>query len=94
MDGIILHRFFLYILQSQKNGKYYIGITKDIETRLDQHNRGVGKSTRSSRPWRLVYTEEYNTWSEAARREREIKNQKNRSYIENLISLNRYQQKS
>jgi putative endonuclease len=58
-----------------------------METRLNQHNRGVGKSTRSYRPWRLVYTEEYNTWSEAAKREKQIKNQKSRSYIENLISL-------
>jgi putative endonuclease len=84
----------LYILQSQKNGKYYIGVTKDIETRLNQHNRGAGKSTRSNRPWKLFYTEEYNTWSEAARRERQIKSQKSRSYIENLLSSNRYQQKS
>jgi putative endonuclease len=85
----ILQRFFLYILQSEKNKKYYIGITKDIETRLNQHNRGVGKSTRSNRPWCLVYTEEYQTRSEAAIREKEIKNQKSRTYIENLISSNR-----
>jgi len=75
----------LYVLQSQKNGRYYIGITKDIETRLNQHNRGVGKSTRSNKPWRLVYTEEYNTWSEAIKREKRIKSQKSKSYIENLI---------
>ena len=84
-----MQKFFLYILQSEKNRKYYIGITKDIEIRLNQHNRGVGKSTRSNRPWRLVYTEEYNTWSEAAIREKQIKNQKSRAYIENLISSDR-----
>jgi putative endonuclease len=88
-EGKILQKFFLYILQSEKNKKYYIGITKDIETRLNQHNRGVGESTRSNRPWSLVYTEEYNTWSQAARREKQIKNQKSRTYIENLISSDR-----
>jgi putative endonuclease len=88
-----LQKFLLYILQSQKNEKYYIGITKDIETRLNQHNRGVGKSTRSHRPWRLVYTEEYNTWSEAAKREKQIKSQKSRSYIESLIRFRELQSK-
>jgi len=77
----------LYILQSQRNGKYYVGVTKDTKGRLDQHNRGMGKSTRSNRPWRLIYTQEYNSWSEAAGREKRIKNQKSRSYIENLIRL-------
>ncbi len=80
-----MQRFFLYILQNQKNGKYYIGITKDIETRLNQHNRGAGKSTRSNRPWCLVHTEEYKTRSEVVKREGQIKNHKSRLYIENLI---------
>jgi putative endonuclease len=80
-----LEKFFLYVLQSQKDRRYYVGITKDIEARLDQHNRGAGKSTRSSRPWRLVHTEEYNSRSEAAKREKYIKAQKSRFYIESLI---------
>ena len=84
----ILQKFFLYILQSQRNRKYYVGTTKDTKGRLNQHNRGVGKSTRSSRPWRLIYTEEYNSRSEAVGREKRIKNQKSRSYIENLLRLN------
>jgi putative endonuclease len=84
-SGMALQKFFLYILQSQKDVRYYVGISKDIKTRLDQHNRGVGKFTRSKRPWRLMYTEEYNTRPEAARREKQIKNQKSRSYIESLI---------
>jgi putative endonuclease len=88
-EGKIVQKFFLYILQSEKNKKYYIGITKDIETRLNQHNRGVGKSTRSNRPWRLVYTKEYNTRSEAGIREKQIKNQKSRAHIEKLISSSR-----
>jgi putative endonuclease len=74
-------------LQSQKDGTYYVGTSKNVETRLEQHNRGAGRSTRARRPWRLIYTEEHNTRSEAGRREREIKKQKSRSYIESIISL-------
>ncbi len=82
---MVSQRVFLSILQSHKNAKYYVGITRDIATRLNQHNRGVGRSTRSNRPWRLVYTEEYNDASEAARREKQIKSQKSRCYIDKLI---------
>ncbi|UCB53156.1 MAG: GIY-YIG nuclease family protein [Candidatus Zixiibacteriota bacterium] len=83
----MLGRFFLYILQSEKDGRYYVGTTKDLESRLNQHNRGTGKSTRFSRPWRLIHKEEYNTRSEATRREKQIKNRKSRRYIESLIRL-------
>jgi putative endonuclease len=76
---------FLYVLQSEKNGKYYIGTTGNLETRLNQHNRGAGKSTRSGRPWRLIYKEEFDTRFEAAKREKQVKNQKSRTYIESLV---------
>jgi putative endonuclease len=80
-----MQRFFLYILRSESNGKYYVGTTKTIENRLDQHNRGAGKSTKSGRPWRLIYKEEYDTRLEAAKREKQVKDQKSRAYIENLV---------
>ena len=56
-----------------------------MTTRLAQHNSGMGQSTRSGRPWKLLYSEEYNSLSEATKRERHIKNQKSRAYIEVLI---------
>jgi putative endonuclease len=86
-----LERHFVYILQSQKDGSYYVGASKNVETRLDQHNRGAGRSTRARRPWRLIYTEEHNTRSEAVRREGEIKKQKSRFYIESIISFHEQQ---
>ncbi|MGB8658075.1 MAG: GIY-YIG nuclease family protein [Candidatus Zixiibacteriota bacterium] len=84
---MVLQEFIVYILQSEKNGGYYVGVTGEIESRLNQHNRGASKSTRSNRPWRLVYQERFNTRSEAAKREKQIKDQKSRSYIEGRIRL-------
>ena len=57
--------FSVYILQSRKNGRYYIGCTKDVAQRLQQHNLGMTKSTRNLRPWRLVYSETFGTRIEA-----------------------------
>jgi putative endonuclease len=65
--------WFQYILEC-RDGSYYIGVTKDIVQRLNKHNAGKGaKYTRSHRPVRLVYYEEYNSEAEARRRERELK---------------------
>ncbi|MGB2698456.1 MAG: GIY-YIG nuclease family protein [Candidatus Zixiibacteriota bacterium] len=76
--------FTVYILQSQKDGRYYIGHTQDLSNRLDQHNRGASKSTRNHRPWELVYYEKFDTKKDAIKRENQIKKQKSRSYIEKL----------
>ncbi len=63
----------LYILENFKD-KYYIGITKlDLEKRVEKHNRGEVFSTKFSRPWKLFYFEEYKTYQEARKREKEIK---------------------
>ena len=77
--------FYTYIIQSQKNGRFYTGSCSDIDIRIERHNAGATPSTKSGRPWRLVYSETYSTNSEAIKREREIKSKKSRRYIEFLI---------
>ena len=69
--------FFMYILQSELTGQYYIGSTKDVLVRLAQHNAGKTASTKGHRPWKLVYTESYETLPEARQRERQVKAWKN-----------------
>ena len=76
----------MYILESITNGSYYVGHTMNLTRRIEEHNRGEEKSTRSGCPWRLVHYDVYSTRSEAVRREREIKARKKRAFIEKLIS--------
>ena len=77
--------YYAYILQSQKNGRFYIGSCHDIDKRLERHNAGATPSTKSGRPWKMVYSESFETNAEALKREREIKSKKSRKYIEYLI---------
>ncbi len=81
--------YFVYILQSIKTEKFYIGHAKDLHYRLQQHNNGYCKSTKSGVPWKVVHTEEFLTRSEAMKREKEIKSQKSRAYILRLIAQNK-----
>ena len=55
----------VYVLESQKTGKYYVGYTADIEKRLRYHNSGKNKSTKNEMPWIIVYQETYGTKKEA-----------------------------
>ena len=77
---------FLYILKSRINERFYIGTTANLDDRIKRHNEGRSKSTKSGRPWAVVYTEEFESRSEALARERQLKKWKNRKRIEDLIN--------
>ena len=74
-----------YILRSDKNGKYYVGQTEDLESRLKEHNNGEEKSTKPWRPWKLMYEKLFATRSEAVQWERMVKGRKSRAFKEQLI---------
>ncbi|HKW57151.1 MAG TPA: GIY-YIG nuclease family protein, partial [Candidatus Acidoferrum sp.] len=64
---------YLYILQSEKTGRFYIGSSEDLARRMEEHHRGQTASTRGRGPWKLAYEEEYESLLGAHRRELEIK---------------------
>ncbi|MCK4357141.1 MAG: GIY-YIG nuclease family protein [Candidatus Cloacimonetes bacterium] len=78
--------YFIYILYSEKKDKYYVGHTNNLTLRLKRHNSGRNKSTKSGVPWEMVYFEEYETKSEAMKRENKIKKQKSKKYITELLN--------
>lgn len=64
---------YTYILRCA-DGTLYCGWTNDLEKRLKAHNSGKGaKYTRSRLPVTLVYYEEFETSTEAQKREYQIK---------------------
>jgi putative endonuclease len=65
--------FYVYILLCY-DGSFYTGSTKDLDARTKMHQNGNGaKYTRSHKPERLAYFEQFDSRSEAMKREREIK---------------------
>jgi putative endonuclease len=78
--------YFAYILRSQKNGRYYIGSTEDVEKRLVRHNSGRNKSTKFGMPWEVIRKEQYATRQEAYKREFQIKSYKGGQAFKNLIN--------
>ena len=65
--------YHVYMLKCSDQS-YYIGMTSDIEKRLDAHNSGRGSSwTAKRRPVQLVFKEQHETKSKALKREQQLK---------------------
>ncbi|HEY9166144.1 MAG TPA: GIY-YIG nuclease family protein [Candidatus Kryptonia bacterium] len=69
-----------------EDGHRYTGQTDDLNRRLSEHNSGITRSTKHGRNWKLLYSEEYETRSEAVWRERFLKSGVGRNYLANVIS--------
>ena len=76
---------WVYILQSEVNNRFYIGSTDDLEQKLLEHNAGNSGYTKFSRPFMIVFSQEYKTLSEARKIEYKLKSFKSRKIIEKII---------
>lgn len=77
--------YFVYVIQSDVDGRFYKGLTKDIENRVEEHNTGKTKSTRPYKPWKLVYLEKYKTREEARKRELFLKSGEGRELLKHIL---------
>ncbi len=74
--------YIVYVLHSEKWDKIYVGFTSDIKSRLLSHNElGTKGWTMKFRPWTLVHTEEFETKTEALKREKQLKTASGRDWI-------------
>jgi len=77
--------YYVYILQSLKNLNYYTGLTKNTKRRLQEHNSKQTKSNKSYAPFKIVYTEKYQTLSEARDREKFFKSGTGREFRNEIL---------
>lgn len=84
---------FVYILQSLKNNRFYIGSTTNIDIRLKQHNQGAVKATKNIRPLRLVFKQGYPKIQIAKKIELRLKKFKRRDFIVKIIKDGRIKMK-
>ena len=77
--------FHAYVLQNPQ-GRLYIGSTGDLQKRLESHASGMSRWTGTRGPWQLVYSEEFQTRSEAMQRERQLKGGKGREWLKSKLN--------
>ena len=65
--------YFTYVLRSAKDFGFYVGFTKDLKLRFEQHQKGSVESTKDRRPLRLIYYEACLNEQDAKAREKYLK---------------------
>jgi predicted GIY-YIG superfamily endonuclease len=78
----------VYVLRNCE-ARFYIGISQDVAHRLDQHNAGVSRWTRSKGPWSLAGTSQPMSLTDARKLENKLKRQKGGSGFSGLTGLSR-----
>lgn len=64
-----LEKYYVYILFSLKDKKFYVGFTADLKNRFSQHHRGEVTSTKYRRPLLLIHYEYFISKDDAKARE-------------------------
>ncbi len=85
-NGTYMKKYSIYLLLSEKDRKTYLGSTDSIKRRVEEHNKGLCRSTKYGRPLKLIYYENYETLQEARLRERYLKTTSGRRELKNLFN--------
>ncbi|MEQ9286828.1 MAG: GIY-YIG nuclease family protein [Cyclobacteriaceae bacterium] len=78
---------YVYVIRSRFEDWYYTGQTKDLKTRIDQHNSGKTRSTKSHKPFDLVYFETLESREDAVNREKYLKSGIGREFLKETIDI-------
>ena len=73
--------FYTYVLESKKDGKKYVGYTKNLKSRFEQHQKGKVESTKDRRPLTLIYYEACLTEEDALKREKYLKTYRGKQFL-------------
>jgi len=77
--------FYTYVLLSQVDNNFYIGFTKDLQKRLEEHMKGLVDSTKVRRPFKLVYYEACLDEKKAIKREKYFKTGFGRRFLKSKV---------
>jgi len=77
--------YYTYVLKSEKDLKYYVGYSKDVKLRFEQHKKGLVDSTKDRRPLNLIYFEACLTQEDAIHREKYLKTHYGRMFLKNRL---------
>ena len=77
--------YYVYVLLSLRDWKFYIGFTNDLKRRFGEHQRGENISTSKRLPVRLIFYEAFLSKIDAERRERYFKTAKGKTTLKQML---------
>ncbi len=77
--------YYIYVLKSYKDNKFYVGYTEDLKSRFEQHTKGRVISTKERRPLELIYSEACLDKKDAMHREKYLKTYHGKLFLRNRL---------
>ena len=77
--------WYTYVIQSNKDGYWYTGITDDLRKRLSLHNFGKVPSTKNRASFEIIYYEACKNQNDAVAREKYLKSGMGKRYLKNRL---------
>lgn len=77
--------YYTYVLQSMHDNNFYVGFTKDLKLRFEQHSKGLVESTKNRKPLKLIYYEACLDQNDATTREKYLKSYHGRMFLRNRL---------
>ena len=79
--------YYVYVLKSKKDLGLYIGYTRDLKRRFEEHNKGLVYATTKRRPFKLIYYEACLHEDDAKARETYLKSGMGKRFIKNRLKF-------
>ncbi|NCN52462.1 GIY-YIG nuclease family protein [Candidatus Parcubacteria bacterium] len=77
--------FYVYVLKSKQDNRFYTGCTNNLRKRFNQHNKGQVTATKKRLPVELIYYEMCHNQEDAYAREEYLKTGMGKRYIKNRL---------
>lgn len=77
--------YYVYALISDNKKRIYVGLTKNVQQRLREHNAGKTFSTKGYRPWKILYVEETDSLKDARLQEKKLKSGCGKEFLKQKI---------
>ncbi len=77
--------YYVYVLQSEMDGKFYAGFTQDLKLRFEHHQKGLVESTKNRRPLKLIYYEACIDKDDATKREKYFKTYHGKMFLKRRL---------
>ena len=76
--------YIVYAIRSLNRNYIYVGLKGNLTVRFKSHNKGTNKTTKPYKPFRLIFTEEFESRAEARQWEKYYKSGVGKEFIKQL----------
>ena len=76
--------YHAYVIENLE-GKLYIGQSNNLEARLIRHNNNRVKSTKNKGPWKIIFSQQFQTRKESVNFEAYLKSLKKADYVKKVF---------